>query len=135
MKWKTYLLIMLTLVVGMLTLSPVSANELTFGVQANLPKNQVDQKVTYFDLQLDPGKQQTVTVTVTNGTKEEVKINPEVNTATTNLNGVVEYQHVSSKNLDPSLKYSLADYVTPVEKTVVLKSKSNQENSFARADA
>ncbi|GAB5052113.1 DUF916 and DUF3324 domain-containing protein [Pediococcus ethanolidurans] len=121
MKRKTFILILMTLVLSLLTILPVSANELTFGVQANLPKNQIDTKVTYFDLKLNPGASQIVTVTVTNGTKKQVKIKPEVNTATTNLNGVVEYQKVSAKNFDSSLKYSLADYVKPVETSVILK--------------
>lgn len=127
MKRKNFILILMTLVLGILMILPVSANELTFGVQANLPKNQIDEKVTYFDLKLSPGASQTVTVTLTNGTNKQVKIKPEVNTATTNLNGVVEYQKVSTNNFDSSLKYSLAKYVTPVEKNVVLNAKATKK--------
>jgi biopolymer transport protein ExbD len=129
-KRKTFILILMTLVLSILTILPVSANQLTFGVQANLPENQVDNKVTYFDLKLNPGASQTVTVTVTNGTKKQVKIKPEVNTATTNLNGVVEYQKVSAKNFDSSLKYPLSKYVTPVEKTIVLNAKQSKKIHF-----
>ncbi|AVL00551.1 DUF916 and DUF3324 domain-containing protein [Pediococcus inopinatus] len=127
MKRKNLFLILMTMVLGVLLTVPVSANELTFGVEANLPKNQVDKHVTYFDLNLKPGATQTVTVTVSNSSKKQVKIKPEVNTATTNLNGTVEYQRVAKKNFDTSLKYSLADYVKPVEKTVVLNGKQTKK--------
>lgn len=127
MKRKNLFLILITMVLGVLLTIPVSASELSFGVEANLPENQVDKGVTYFDLNLKPSTTQTVTVTVTNSSKDQVKIEPEVNTATTNLNGTVEYQKVAKKNLDTSLKYSLADYVKPVEKTVVLNGKQTKK--------
>ncbi|PIO83459.1 hypothetical protein BSQ39_07750 [Loigolactobacillus backii] len=113
-------LIGLFLLIGLfVVVQPAAANELTFGVQANLPDNQVDRTVNYFDLKLNPGQKQQISVTVNNSTAKEVKIRPTVSQATTNLNGVVEYNKGIAKS-DKTLKYKIADYVQPTEKTLTL---------------
>lgn len=125
MRRKFWLVTMLAAMIGLLFSIPVSANQLTFGVQTHLPDSQVDKSVNYFDLKLNPGETETATVTVTNGTKKEVKIKPKVTTATTNLNGVVEYSKTGKT--DKSLKYKISDYVKPTQKEIVLKAQESKE--------
>ncbi|MFC6171500.1 DUF916 and DUF3324 domain-containing protein [Loigolactobacillus jiayinensis] len=118
MKRRNLVLATLALILGLFTwLQPAAASELTFGVETNLPDNQVTKNVNYFDLKLAPGAQQTISTTVTNLTDKAVKLKPEVNAATTNINGVVEYTKVKAK-ADTTLRYSLADYVKPEQKTI-----------------
>lgn len=125
MRRKFWLVTMLVAMLGLFLSIPASANQLTFGVQTHLPASQVDKSVNYFDLKLKPGATETATVTVTNGTKKEVKIKPKVTTATTNLNGVVEYSKTGKT--DKSLQYKISDYVKPTQKEVVLKANESKE--------
>lgn len=125
MRRKFWLITMLVAMIGMLFSIPISANQLTFGVETHLPDSQVDDSVNYFDLKLKPGATETATVTITNSTKKEVKIKPKVTTATTNLNGVVEYSKTGKT--DKSLKYKISDYVKPTQKEIVLKAKESKE--------
>lgn len=118
LKRQNLVLATLALILGMFVwLRPAAASELTFGVETNLPDNQVAKDVNYFDLKLAPGTQQTISATVTNLTDKAVKLKPEVNAATTNINGVVEYTKTKTK-ADTTLRYSLADYVKPEQATV-----------------
>ncbi|QEA53820.1 DUF916 and DUF3324 domain-containing protein [Loigolactobacillus coryniformis] len=127
MKKRNLVVTVLALGLGLLTLTrPVAANELTFGVETNLPDNQLTKNVNYFDLKLDPGQQQTISVTITNSTNKEVKLKPEVNAATTNLNGVVEYTKTKTK-ADASRRYSLADYVRPEQRTVTVPAQQKKQ--------
>ncbi|MFD0897572.1 DUF916 and DUF3324 domain-containing protein [Loigolactobacillus binensis] len=127
MKKQNLGLMILAVILGLLILNrPVAANELTFGVETNLPTNQLTKNVNYFDLKLAPGQQQTISVTVTNSTSKAVKLKPEVNAATTNLNGVVEYTKAKAV-ADTSLRYSLADYVKPEQTTITVPAKQKKQ--------
>lgn len=87
----------------------VSANEFTFSVTPQLPTNQAATGLAYYDLLLNPGQSQTVYVTLTNNTSKEVTVDATLASATTNINGVVEYGKNGIKP-DATLKYNLADY-------------------------
>lgn len=91
--------------------SPVKAKAFTeFSVRAILPQNQVDKKVSYFDLQLKPGQKQTIKLLVTNASKtQSMKPNIEFFTASTSRTGLIVYNGPNRK--DESLKYSLSDLV------------------------
>jgi hypothetical protein len=68
----------------------VSNNEVAFAgtmeysVKANIPKNQINKKLTYFDLKMAPGSKQTISLTVKNTSSEEKKI-------------MIEYSYYQSK--------------------------------------
>lgn len=125
MRRKFWLVTMLVAMLGLFLSIPISADQITFGVQTHLPASQVDKSVNYYDLKLDPGATETATVTVSNNTTKEVRIKPKVTTATTNLNGVVEYS--KSGKSDKTLKYKMSDYVKPTQKEIVLKAKESKE--------
>ncbi|MEF9936793.1 DUF916 and DUF3324 domain-containing protein [Carnobacterium sp.] len=86
------------------------AAELNFAVTPTIPENQVDKTKTFFDLLMEPEKEQTVEVQLRNDTDKDVIVETQVNSATTNLNGVVEYGKTKVKQ-DSTLKYNLADLV------------------------
>lgn len=125
MRRKFWLITVLVAMLGLSISLPASANQITFGAEANLPASQVNKSVNYFDLKLKPGATETATVTVENGTNKEVKIKPKVTTATTNMNGVVEYSKTGKA--DKTLKYKISDYVKPTQKEVVLAAKESKK--------
>jgi hypothetical protein len=97
-----------------------NAAELNFSVTTNIPDNQVDKQKTYFDLQMQPGATQTVSILLKNATDKDVVIQPSINSAKTNTNGVVEYGKSSIKK-DSSLKYDMADLVKTQAEVTILK--------------
>ena len=94
------------------------ASELNFAVEAVIPENQRDKTKTYFDLRMEPSTEQTIEVNLRNDTDADVTVEPSVNTATTNLNGVVEYGVTKAKK-DSTLPVNLTDIVT-VQKEVTI---------------
>jgi hypothetical protein len=101
-----------------------SASQFNFAVEAVLPDNQVDKKVSYFDLLMTPGQAQTVQVKLSNSTDKDVTVEIGGSSATTNVNGAVEYSPTDIKT-DKSLKYNITDFIT-LPKEVVLKPKTTQ---------
>ncbi|MED4130002.1 DUF916 and DUF3324 domain-containing protein [Shouchella miscanthi] len=94
------------------------ASEFNFSVTTIIPDNQMDSSKTYFHLQLDPGAKQTVEILLRNDTDNDVVIAPDIGTASTNVNGVVEYGN-GDQELDESLLYPMEDLVTTEEEIVV----------------
>lgn len=104
--------------------SQASASEFNFAVTPNIPDNQVDKTKTYFDLKLSQNTEQDLTMELRNDTENEVTIELSVNSATTNMNGVVEYGPNKIKQ-DQSLKYNLKDLVT-IQSEVKIPGKSKK---------
>lgn len=106
-----------------LHLTTVSASELNFAVEPLIPENQRDKTKTYFDLLVKPDSEQTIEINLRNDTENEVIVEPKVHSATTNLNGVVEYGPVETKR-DSTLKHDLNEVVS-VEKEVKIPAQSS----------
>lgn len=116
LKWLvTSIIATLLLVAGAQTVHAASMN---FSVTPVLPSNQVNPNEGYFDLLLDPGKTQTLEVQLTNSTDKKVTVETSIASATTNINGLVEYSPNAIKP-DSSLKYNLKDQVKAPSETVL----------------
>lgn len=102
----------------------VHANEFNFSVNPVLPENQIGES-GYFNLQMSPGQSQTLTITLKNTTDKTVVVEEEIASATTNINGVVEYSPNKIK-ADSTLKYNLVDYAS-IPKEVSLQPNSSQQ--------
>lgn len=100
-----------------------AAAELNFAVETVIPENQIDKKKSYFELQMTPGAEQTLEVVLRNDTDKEVIVEPKINSAFTNINGVVEYGE-SDKELDKTLLYNLKDLIT-VDESVAIPAQSS----------
>ncbi|MEG2503366.1 MAG: DUF916 and DUF3324 domain-containing protein [Carnobacterium sp.] len=100
----------------------VQASELNFAAIPTIPENQLNKEKTYFDLVMKENTSQTIEVKLRNDTDKEVIVEPSVNSATTNINGVVEYGKVKDK-ADSTLLYNLKDMVS-VAKEVAIPAKS-----------
>lgn len=87
------------------------ASEFNFSVNAEIPENQLDKSVGYFDIKLAPGGEQTLHVNLQNDTDQDVRVDVSLANATTNVNGVVEYSP-NGQLADPSLKHRLTQLVS-----------------------
>lgn len=96
------------------------ASEFNFAVNPVIPENQIDKSKTYFDLKMPPGSVQTVEVQLRNDTDKDVVIEPKIASATTNLNGVVEYGQ-NDIEPDETLKHNLKDLVDVAETITIPK--------------
>ncbi|MDR3240613.1 MAG: DUF916 and DUF3324 domain-containing protein [Lactobacillaceae bacterium] len=110
-KFIKYLLLILASIIGLTMGGLASANQLNFSVVPVLPDNQVDKKDGFYNLVLQPGQSQDVTLKYSNSTKKPVTVTTKVAPATTNINGVVEYGNNKAKT-DKSLQYNLKDLLT-----------------------
>lgn len=86
------------------------ASEFTFAVEPVIPDNQIDKNQTYYDLKLAPGQKEELAVNMRNDTDNDVKVGVGINSATTNVNGVVEYGKNEIKP-DKTLTYNIKDLV------------------------
>lgn len=77
-----------------------------YTVQAELPDNQINKNVSFFNLKVTPNSTQNLTIKINNRDTTDHKYTVEVNQATTNTNGIVDYSTHGLKK-DPSLKYDL----------------------------
>lgn len=101
----------------------VSANQFNFSAETILPETQVDKEQSYFDIQVQPKEEQELVIKLHNDTDKDIKVKPEIASATTNVNGVVEYSPNDTK-LDETLKYNLADLVKTEDEVVIPKQGS-----------
>ncbi|PQC31517.1 cell surface protein [Enterococcus mundtii] len=119
--YLTMFVMVMTMVIGG---NVVQANEFQFSMTPVLPENQAEE-VSYFDLLMTPGQKQTIHVLLDNSTDKVVTVEANVASATTNINGVVEYSP-SENEIDKTLKYDLADHVK-MPKEVALQPNSQTD--------
>lgn len=112
--------------VGTVGTSNVLATDADYEVKAIPSANQVDKNKTYFDLRLEPEEHQNLTVKVTNHSDQERTINTDIQTATTNTNGVVEYIN-SQKNDSINLPYNISELVKTETKNITLAPNESKD--------
>ncbi|UOO46390.1 DUF916 and DUF3324 domain-containing protein [Enterococcus casseliflavus] len=109
-----------------------------FSVKAVLPESQTNQQVSYFDITLKPKQEEILKIQVSNHSNEELTLEIDVNTATTNSNGVINYGF-SDEEPDESLEINFAEIVDLEERTLKLDPRESRtmeikvnmpENSF-----
>lgn len=113
-KW----ILLFALFVLLVPIQSANASEFNFSVTTVIPDNQLDPDKTYFDLLLEPGDTQTVEMLLQNDTDSDVVIAPTIHSATTNLNGVVEYGP-NDIQADETLQFPLEEWVSTAEEIVV----------------
>ena len=101
------------------------ASELNFSVNAVIPDNQIDKEKSYFDLKVTPGEKQKLIVKLRNTTDKEIVINPHIQSAKTNKNGVIDYTPNKIKK-DDTLKIAMED-IAKVPKEVTVPPQSEKD--------
>lgn len=95
---------------------PVLAQEgaLNYNVTPVFPQSQAQDNQSYFDLALDPGETETLSLKLQNLRQEPIELAVTAHTAYTNVLGVVEYG-AEAEQADPTLPHSLADLLEEPE--------------------
>lgn len=84
-----------------------------FSVKAVLPENQLNPDVTYYDLRVKPGQEQTLDLELYNSTKETQKVAVMINPGITNDNGLIDYsEREKDYQYDDSLTLAITDIAT-----------------------
>ncbi|MGM0168635.1 hypothetical protein IGI39_004390 [Enterococcus sp. AZ135] len=125
MKFRKIAILAVTVFSSLTMAAPSFASEFNFAVTPKPSENQIDKQKTYFDLLLAPNQEETLTVDLRNDTDKEVVVEAQINSATTNGNGVVEYSDNDIK-ADKTLKYDIKNYVE-APKEITLKPQSAAE--------
>ncbi|PFO90337.1 DUF916 and DUF3324 domain-containing protein [Bacillus cereus] len=89
----------------------VEAADMKYSIEASIPENQIDKNLTYFDLKMEPGQKQTISMTLRNHSDKASTFSIEPHTASTNRNGVIDYSKKLEKK-DRSMKYSFEELIT-----------------------
>lgn len=134
-KYRLVKLLLLSLV--FLPLIPIighadnstTGSGLNFTVKTNLPDNQIDRHNDYFQLKMTPGQKQTVTATVYNITKKPTTVDINVQTASTTINGTIDYSKALT-NWDKSLNYKFNEIVS-YPKRITIPAGKSQDVPFA----
>ncbi|MBK5491839.1 DUF916 and DUF3324 domain-containing protein [Bacillus sp. TH13] len=114
------------LMVSLVWFTPfASASKFNFGVYTVIPDNQIDKQKTYFNLKMEPNQKQTLTIQLKNDTEKDVVIEPKIHSATTNLNGVIEYGPTKIKR-DSTLPYELGELIQ-TDKEVTVPAKGSKD--------
>lgn len=108
-KIKKICLAIMTLLF-LIYLPSVKAEAINFSVTPMFPDNQIGGGKSYFDLEMNPGTNQVLSITLANNSDKTIILKTEVAPATTNKNGLVEYMPNDSKP-DKSLKFNMKELV------------------------
>lgn len=94
-----------------------------FTVQAVLPENQINDRISFYHLLVQPGETQTVEVKIFNSSEEKQTYQVEVIRAATNKNGLITYDE-RDKPADKSMKMPITDIAKPKNKEVSVEAFS-----------
>lgn len=126
-----FFLSIISIAIGLLTLfsyQQVSfASEFNFAVTTHLPDNQVDKSHSYFDLKVDPGSEQTVTISLRNDTSKDVIVDAQVARASTGMSGTVQYSSTDVKDINSVMDKSFNNDIVKavsIPKEITIPKKS-----------
>ena len=84
-----------------------------YSVQAVLPDNQVNENVSYFDIEMEQEQKQELEVIVYNSSNEDITVEVSNNPALTNSNGLIVYEGLSEdEELHDSMVYPFSEIST-----------------------
>ena len=102
----------------------------SFTVKAVIPHNQIDKKLTYYDLQVHPQQKQTLKMVVTNLGTKKLKVDLNINNAYTSQNGIISYDK-SYVHLYKAQQPALSDLVQGKRhKSIVIDPQQSQTVKF-----
>ncbi|WP_271494489.1 DUF916 and DUF3324 domain-containing protein [Enterococcus sp. 5H] len=110
-NWFVKLSIIMISFIGLFPLSAqAEEGTLKFHVTPEFPKSQIEDSTSYFDLKMNVGETETLTLKLQNAGSEPVKVQITPHTAYTNVNGVVEYGK-DAEVPDSTLIYSVEELI------------------------
>ncbi|WP_242543350.1 DUF916 and DUF3324 domain-containing protein [Candidatus Enterococcus mangumiae] len=102
--------------------------EVGFHIKAIIPDNQVDKKLTYFDLRLESGQKQTIKFLIENTSNEESTYKISVNQAYTNDQGFIDYTQPADNQEIPE-EFQISK-IAKVPESITLAGGKSQEVSI-----
>lgn len=133
-KTKLFLII---LILSVFTPMTLQANDsvVPYSVEANLPDNQINNDISYFDIEMEPGDSQTLKVTVYNSSAEEITIHINNTIASTNSNGLIVYDGLEEdEEPHESMEHPFRD-ISSLESTEITVPAGEQEIVEVEVDA
>lgn len=125
MKFKiSFLIILITLFIPSF-ITQANEDAVPYSIEAVIPTNQVNEDVTYFDIEMEQGGSQQLEVVVYNSSDEPVTIETHANSATTNSNGLIIYDAVDLIPHD-SMEYPFADIAAIKQEKVEVGPQSQE---------
>lgn len=119
MKKKIMIMFLLFLTSNIITIPlNVEATGTSFSIVPVPPDNQRNKEKAYFDLRMEPGKEQIIEMRVTNALNEEQIIVIDSSAARSNQNGIIEYKSREGKP-DNSLIFNFPDIIKVQEEIKV----------------
>lgn len=109
-------------------ISPIigqAEESMAYSVKANIPENQINKTLTYFDLKMEPGQEQEISLTVSNSSDKEASISISPNIAMTNQNGVIDYSQFKPK-LDSTLEIPLNSIISGKQDVTLAPNETKQ---------
>ncbi|MEQ6205552.1 DUF916 and DUF3324 domain-containing protein [Enterococcus mundtii] len=110
-----------------LVIEAETESEVGFHIKAIIPENQADKKLTYFDLQLEPGQKQTIKFLIENTSNEESTYQVAVNQAYTNDQGFIDYTQPTDESDIPE-EFQINN-IAKVPESITLAGGKSQEVS------
>lgn len=94
-----------------------------FTVETKIPENQIDKRINYFYLHVNPGDEQILEVEISNNTDTKQSYKVQVNQAVTNKNALVVYDQPDVP-VEKSLAVSIPDIAKVEAERVTVDAKS-----------
>ena len=98
-----------------------------YSVQPQLPENQGNEDVSYFDIEMEPGESQDLEVTVYNSSNEEIEVDVQNTLAKTNSNGIITYDGLGEDEVPhESLEHNFTELSSLDESTVKIPAREQK---------
>lgn len=94
-----------------------------FTVETKIPENQIDKRINYFYLHVNPGDEQILEVEISNNTDKKQSYKVQANQAVTNKNALVVYDQPDVP-VEKSLAVSIPDIAKVEDEKVTVDAKS-----------
>jgi hypothetical protein len=124
---KVKLIFLILLIFTFLPTVQIKADEsiVSYSVEAVIPENQVDNGVTYFDIEMNQGQSQDLEVIIYNSSDEPITVEAHANSATTNSNGLIIYD---AADLIPheSMEHPFSEVATIEESEIEIEPESHE---------
>lgn len=119
----------LFLFLGVFQIKYVHADSPELSIETVLPDNQINKKVTYFDLNISPNLQQNLVLKVKNNGSNPLNIDVDITDGYTTFNGDLDYS-ITDTSKKISAPLSIKELIVPDKREINLGAKEEQEVSL-----
>lgn len=106
-----------------------------YSVQVVIPENQVNQNVSYFDIEMEQNQTQELEIIVYNSSNQDITVEVSNNPALTNSNGLIVYDGLSEgEELHESMSYPFSE-ISSIESPTVDIAAGEQETVGVTVEA